>query len=433
MPSSGLTKGIRYGWLTGETGWGQEMNDNLRLVNEGMVADWGWNPLASVGLTLAYKGGVSNFGGSLTVVADGSVVLAPSATNYVERAPNGTVSANTTGFSSTKIPMLKVTTDATSILLVQDMRSWIFPLGDGRADIRGADITGMVAFRQAPSIVRLPVASLLKFQKNDGSLDNLTIDDVSGNVVVRGLISAGAIDASALLVGTIPSGAFPATLPAVSGALLTTLNASNLANGTVPAARLGGAPQFSGLVVTTTTDPGGTEIIRFRGPFLVQDAQSCRWVDATRELHLQMGFSEGARLVMISNHALSLGVNNGIQFRIQADGTVFIGSDPGGTEQLRVGGDIRCEEIFAPISAHLGNTFVTNLFPVSDGAAALGSLAGGRFASAAFTGGIGCFGSNPPGAKGNVTGSRSGATATVLDTLLNILAGYGFLTNNTSA
>ena len=39
--------------------------------------------------------------------------------------------------------------------------------------------------------------------------------------------------------GTLPDARFPTTLPAVSGANLTALNASNLANGTVPIARLG--------------------------------------------------------------------------------------------------------------------------------------------------------------------------------------------------
>src|SRR5437773_6433317 len=39
------------------------------------------------------------------------------------------------------------------------------------------------------------------------------------------------------LSGTIPDARFPATLPAVSGANLTNLNATNLASGTVPDAR----------------------------------------------------------------------------------------------------------------------------------------------------------------------------------------------------
>jgi hypothetical protein len=45
--------------------------------------------------------------------------------------------------------------------------------------------------------------------------------------------------ASDLNAGTLPDGRFPATLPAASGANLTALNGSNVASGTVPAARLG--------------------------------------------------------------------------------------------------------------------------------------------------------------------------------------------------
>jgi len=48
----------------------------------------------------------------------------------------------------------------------------------------------------------------------------------------------GADNASNLTSGTLPDARFPATLPAASGANLTSLNASNLGSGTVPTARL---------------------------------------------------------------------------------------------------------------------------------------------------------------------------------------------------
>jgi hypothetical protein len=56
----------------------------------------------------------------------------------------------------------------------------------------------------------------------------------------------GADNASNLTTGTVPDARFPATLPAASGANLTSLNASNLASGTVGTARLGSGTANSG-------------------------------------------------------------------------------------------------------------------------------------------------------------------------------------------
>lgn len=52
-------------------------------------------------------------------------------------------------------------------------------------------------------------------------------------------INGSALNASNLNTGTIPDGRFPATLPALNGSLLTALNGSAIASGTVAPARLG--------------------------------------------------------------------------------------------------------------------------------------------------------------------------------------------------
>jgi len=62
---------------------------------------------------------------------------------------------------------------------------------------------------------------------------------------------ASSTDAAALNKGTLPDARFPATLPAASGANLTSLNASELGSGTVPNARLDAQLQdVAGLAVT---------------------------------------------------------------------------------------------------------------------------------------------------------------------------------------
>lgn len=74
-------------------------------------------------------------------------------------------------------------------------------------------------------------------------------------------LSAHDHSAADLTSGTIPDARFPATLPALSGANLTALNASNLASGTIPDARFPATlPALSGANLTSldATDLTGT-------------------------------------------------------------------------------------------------------------------------------------------------------------------------------
>ena len=92
------------------------------------------------------------------------------------------------------------------------------------------------------------------FNNTSGSHDlkiSATGHDANGVVIAQGAKSTvfcdgasnfnveilSSTDAAALGSGTLPDGRFPATLPAASGANLTSLNASNLGSGTVPDAR----------------------------------------------------------------------------------------------------------------------------------------------------------------------------------------------------
>ena len=74
-----------------------------------------------------------------------------------------------------------------------------------------------------------------------GDLD-LNNKDITGtgDINITGIITAtsfGGTVASSNLSGVIPNSSFPSVLPAVSGANLTNLNASNLTSGTIPDAR----------------------------------------------------------------------------------------------------------------------------------------------------------------------------------------------------
>lgn len=102
----------------------------------------------------------------------------------------------------------------------------------------------------APAKISAPGAGTISFRNAADNADNLSITD-AGNVTIRGTLGVTGVltgpgsgltslNASNLASGTVPDARFPATLPAASGANLTGLNAGNLATGTVPSARVVG-------------------------------------------------------------------------------------------------------------------------------------------------------------------------------------------------
>lgn len=86
-----------------------------------------------------------------------------------------------------------------------------------------------VALKSARATDTSPTGDFLRFRN---AADNATLFAVD----VTGSVTAGDVPA-ARLSGTIADARFPATLPALSGANLTALNASNLASGTIPDGR----------------------------------------------------------------------------------------------------------------------------------------------------------------------------------------------------
>jgi len=80
------------------------------------------DPVSTTGLTWGYKAGLNPKTGA--VIAAGTVALTASQTNYVELDPNsGTVSANTSGFTTGRVPIRKLVTDSGSITTNTDNRN----------------------------------------------------------------------------------------------------------------------------------------------------------------------------------------------------------------------------------------------------------------------------------------------------------------------
>jgi hypothetical protein len=106
--------------------------------------------------------------------------------------------------------------------------------------------TGLITFDRDPSAPFAVSASSAKVTNLDADLlDGEEAADFHDAAQLTGALPAisGAsltnLNASNLASGTVPDARFPATLPAISGVNLTNLDASDLASGTVPTARLG--------------------------------------------------------------------------------------------------------------------------------------------------------------------------------------------------
>lgn len=80
---------------------------------------------AGAGLTLNYAAGNIRNDNSVVVVSASSIVLTDDATNFVEINSTGTVSSNTSGFTSGRIPLGTVVTSSGAITTVNDRRAWL--------------------------------------------------------------------------------------------------------------------------------------------------------------------------------------------------------------------------------------------------------------------------------------------------------------------
>ena len=95
-------------------------------------------------LTWGYYGGRLLVDGVLTAIANGTVALTASTTNYVEVTRAGVVSKNTTGFTAGQIPLYTIVTGTTSVTSYTDERAWVDPkclTHDASFAITTADVT----------------------------------------------------------------------------------------------------------------------------------------------------------------------------------------------------------------------------------------------------------------------------------------------------
>lgn len=95
-------------------------------------------------LTWGYYGGRMLVDGVLTAIANGTVSLTGSTTNYVEATRAGVVSKNTTSFTAGQIPLYTIVTGTATVTSYTDERTWVTPnylTHDIAVTVTTADVT----------------------------------------------------------------------------------------------------------------------------------------------------------------------------------------------------------------------------------------------------------------------------------------------------
>ena len=103
---------------------GKEATVN-ELMNAVSQAAFGGRKQSSSGLSWDYFGGRIDVDGVTTAIANGTVTLTASTTNYVESTRAGVVSKNTTGFTAGNIALYKIVTGTATVTSYEDHRPWV--------------------------------------------------------------------------------------------------------------------------------------------------------------------------------------------------------------------------------------------------------------------------------------------------------------------
>jgi hypothetical protein len=100
----------------------KEVTANAFMDAASPAALFGRRATTTTALTWGYYGGVLNVAGTPTTIANGTVALTGSATNYVESTTAGVVSANTSAFTGGRLQLYTVVCDASSVTSYTDHR-----------------------------------------------------------------------------------------------------------------------------------------------------------------------------------------------------------------------------------------------------------------------------------------------------------------------
>lgn len=108
----------------------KEVTANAFFDAASPAALYAYRESTSTGLTWGYYGGTIMLAGVYTLIANGTLALTASATNYIEADPaTGAVSKNTSGFTGGRIPLYTVVSGASTITSWTDHRAFAIQAG----------------------------------------------------------------------------------------------------------------------------------------------------------------------------------------------------------------------------------------------------------------------------------------------------------------
>lgn len=81
----------------------------------------------SMGLTWGYYGGTILVDGTPTQIANGTLAMTASSTQYIEATRAGVVSSNSTGFTPGSSPLYTIVVGASTVTSYTDHRAWVTP------------------------------------------------------------------------------------------------------------------------------------------------------------------------------------------------------------------------------------------------------------------------------------------------------------------
>lgn len=105
----------------------KEVTANAYFDAASPATTFGRRQSTSSGLTWGYYGGNILVDGAYSQIANGTLTLTASATNYVESTRAGVVSKNTTGFTAGSWPLYQIVVGASTVTSYTDYRLQAFP------------------------------------------------------------------------------------------------------------------------------------------------------------------------------------------------------------------------------------------------------------------------------------------------------------------
>ena len=122
----------------------KEVTANAYFDAASQATGFGRRASTCSGLTWGYYGANLRVDGSVSQIANGTLTLIASTTNYIEASRAGVVSKNTTGFTAGAIPLYTVVTGASTVTSYTDWREVVPPrhlTANAAVTVTNADVT----------------------------------------------------------------------------------------------------------------------------------------------------------------------------------------------------------------------------------------------------------------------------------------------------